>query len=161
MSHRHGNVLKQSTTTQREQNYHSSVCLLSGVLARCLVAQILLPSSGEQHCYPRILALLPSSPLSVICLPVSLLFVLVLSFSLFVIALSFPLSGDRFWLRQTCKGPDLDTVWHPRISGPRDYPQQGEPPLFPSLSCELSAVCSFKTRHSAFEQTTISTCCTK
>lgn len=100
-------------------------------------------------------------PLSIICLPISLFLVHVLSFSLFIIALSFPLSGDRFWLRQTCKGPDLDTVRHPRISGPRDYSQQGEPPLFPSVSCELSAVCPFKTRHSAFEQTIVSTCCRK
>lgn len=75
-----------------------------------------------------------------------ILFVLLLSFSLFVIALSFPLSGDRFWLCQTCKGPDLDTVWHPRISGPRDYSQQGEPPLFSVLSCELSTVFPFKIR---------------
>lgn len=82
-------------------------------------------------------------------------------FSLFVIAFSFPLSGDRFWLCQTCKGPDLDTVWHPRISSPRDYSQQGEPPWFPSVSCELSAVFRFKTTYSAFKQTMISTCCTK
>uniref|UniRef100_A0AAX7T6Y3 cAMP-dependent protein kinase n=1 Tax=Astatotilapia calliptera TaxID=8154 RepID=A0AAX7T6Y3_ASTCA len=30
-----------------------------------------------------------------------------------------------FWLCQTCEGPDLDTVWHPRISGSRDHSQQG------------------------------------
>lgn len=34
--------------------------------------------------------------------------------------------GDRFWLCQARKGPDLDTMWYSRISGSRDYSQQGE-----------------------------------
>lgn len=34
--------------------------------------------------------------------------------------------GDRFWLCQACKGPDLDTMWYSRISCSRDYSQQGK-----------------------------------
>lgn len=34
--------------------------------------------------------------------------------------------GDRFWLCQARKGPDLDTMWYSRISCSRDYSQQGK-----------------------------------
>lgn len=50
-------------------------------------------------------------------------------FSIFLLvgnALIVLFSGDRFWLCQARKGPDLDTMWYTRISGSRDYSQQGE-----------------------------------
>lgn len=53
-------------------------------------------------------------------------FFFILFFLLTVVVIVLcPLLGYRFWLCQTCEGPDLDTVWHPRISGSRDHSQQG------------------------------------
>lgn len=36
-------------------------------------------------------------------------------------------SGDRLWFREAGEGPHVDIVRDPRVSGPRDHPQQGEP----------------------------------
>lgn len=47
---------------------------------------------------------------------------------------SLSLQGHRLWLRQTREGPDLDAVWHPRVPGPGDHPEQGETPLSQILS---------------------------
>lgn len=91
-----------------------------------------------------------------VCLLISLLLVL----SLLVMARSFPLPGDRFWLCQTCKGPDLDTVWHPRISGPRDYSQQGEPLSLPLFILWIVNCVSFENKI-FYIWTMLSTCYTK
>lgn len=41
----------------------------------------------------------------------------------FTFLLSF--IGHRFRVRQKSQGQDLDTVWHARVPGPGDHPQQG------------------------------------
>lgn len=37
----------------------------------------------------------------------------------------FPFLGHRLRVCQESEGQDLDTVWHPRVPGPWDHPQQG------------------------------------
>lgn len=62
-------------------------------------------------------------------------------------SLSHRVSGHRFWLCQTRKGPDLDTVWHPGIFGSRDYSQQGEPVVTFSHQVSLCSASSGMDHH--------------
>ncbi len=150
------------------------VCDTVNYTVEYLVAQVLLPSSVDQwnNIYSKIPSLLHGSLLFslsscantqpntlTVHLLISLMVHIFSLFSSFVITLSVPPSGDRFWLCETCKGSDLDTVWHPRISGPRDYSQQGESSLLPLYIFWTVTWVFFQMGYSL--QTTMSTCFTK
>ena len=64
-------------------------------------------------------------------------------------------AGDRLWVCEASKGPDMDTVWYTRIPRARDHPQQGQftfhcsPILWALSSGSHACHCSINMVHDA------------